>query len=393
MMWNSVKVMFGCVFAIAAAAPDSPASELVVGGAENDRGVTVRETADGGFIVVGVTESAGSGGEDVYLIRLDADQKMMWETTIGGPGDDDGWSVSETAAGGFVIAGFTTSEGAGGLDCLLTATDGKGVRDWSKTYGGGDDDRCWALAEVEGGWVLAGETASSGSGERDCFVIRTDVQGDEVWSRAYGGEKDDRCFSVTAADDGGYVVAGQTFSYGAGDRDAWILKIGEDGELLWSVTQGGEASDVAHSVVSDASGAFLVTGYTTSLAESPDDPMLVKIAGDGTVVWNRVLAMDGHNRTITGAPAAGGDMCLTGFSSTGPPRTDAAIVVMVDGDGRRLWSTDVMPTTRGQTFGYGVTATADGGCAITGHTTVGSAGGLDLFFAKVDPVDRGVSRD
>jgi len=388
MAFRRAMAFLGCSLAVSLAAASVAASEVVLGGVENDRGVTVRETADGGFIVVGVNQSTGSGGEDIYLVRLDAEAKVRWESVFGGPGDDDGWSVLETASGGYLVAGFTNSEGKGGFDCLLAATDEKGARLWSKTYGGSESDRCWAMAEADGGWVLAGETASSGSGERDCYVIRTDAQGDEVWARSFGGARDDRCFSVAAADDGGFVIAGQTYSYGAGDRDAWILKVDENGKFLWNVTQGGEASDVAHSVVSDASGAFLVTGYTTSLAESPDDPMLLKIAGDGTVVWSRILPMEGHNRTITGALAPDGEICLTGFSTSGHPSTGAAIVVKVDSDGRQLWSTSVLPTTSGQTFGYGVTATADGGCAVTGHTTVGSAGGLDLFFAKVDAIDQ-----
>jgi len=359
-------------------------SELVLGGPENDRGVTVSKTADGGFIIVGVTESTGGGGEDVYLVRLDAEAKVVWESAFGGARDDDGWSVVETASGGFVVVGFSNSSGAGGFDCTLTATDSTGNPEWSQHYGGSELDRCWAMAATSGGWVVAGETASSGSGERDCYLVRTDDAGHELWSRTYGGEKDDRCFSVAVAKDGGFVLAGQTFSEGAGDRDAWILKTDSDGELEWSTTHGGAASDVAHSVVVDGDGNILVTGYTTSFADTPDDPMLLKFPGDGKLEWSRVLAMDGHNKTITGSLATDGGICLTGFSTDGSPPTDAALIIKVDGAGHVLWTTRVLPTSMGETFGYGVTATADGGCAITGHTTRNSAGGLDLFFARVD---------
>lgn len=364
------------------------ASEVILGGAELDRGVEVISLSDGGFIIVGVTKSRGSGGEDVYLVRLEDDAKVVWETAFGGTGDDDGWSILETENGEFVVAGFSNSEGSGGFDCLLAHTDAEGHPVWSKTYGGGKDDRCWALAATDGGYVLAGETASSGSGERDCYLVRTDGDGREVWSKTFGGEKDDRCFSVAAAADGGFVIVGQTYSYGAGDRDAWVLKTDRDGILQWSVVHGGAASDVAHSVVADGRGSFLVTGYTTSLAEMPDDPMLLKIAGDGSVEWARILGMDGHNRTITGALADDGGLCLAGWSVTGDPRTESALIVKVDDAGRQLWSASIASTAYGQSFGYGATGTADGGCAITGHTTKGSAGGLDLLFATVDAEDR-----
>jgi hypothetical protein len=367
-----------------AAAEFATASELLLGGPKNDRGVTVSTTADGGFIIVGVTESRGSGGEDVYLVRLDAEAKVVWESAFGGARDDDGWSVVETASGGFVVAGFSDSSGGGGFDCTLTSTDSTGNPQWSRHYGGAELDRCWSMAATSGGWVVAGETASSGSGERDCYLVRTDDAGNELWSRTYGGTKDDRCFSVAAAKDGGFVLAGQTFSEGAGDRDAWILKTDARGELEWSATRGGTASDVAHSVVVDHNGNILVIGYTTSFAETPDDPMLLKYTGDGKLEWSRVLAMDGHNKTITGSLASGGGLCVTGVSTEGHPSTNAALILKVDGSGQVLWTARVLPTSVGETFGYGVTATADGGCAITGHTTRDSAGRFDLFFARVD---------
>lgn len=364
-------------------------SQVVLGGDDLDRGVSVATTADGGFIVVGVTRSRGSGGEDVYLVRLDADAKVLWETAFGGPGDDDGWAVIEIVDGGFVVGGFSDGEGAGGLDCSLTATDPRGTPIWSQSFGGEKDDRCWSVvATADGGYALAGETASFGAGERDCYLIRTDGRGREIWSRTYGGERDDRCFSLVAVDDGGFVVAGQSFSYGAGDRDAWVLKTDRDGALEWSRTHGGTASDVAHSVVADGRGSYLVTGYTTSLAVTPDDPMVFKVADDGTIDWSRVLEMEGSNRTLTGAPAAGRGLCLAGFSVAGNPPSRSALIVKVDDAGRPLWSTEVLATARGESLGYGVVGTADGGCAITGHTTVGSAGGLDLLFAKTDAEGR-----
>ncbi len=169
-----VVLMFGVV-------GTTTGSELVLGGPKNDRGVTVRTTANGGFIVVGVTESRGSGGEDVYLIRLDAEAEVLWETAFGGSGDDDGWSVLETAAGGFVVAGFSNSTAAGGFDCFLTATDGKGARQWSRNYGGTEDDRCWSVAATaDGGCAITGHTTRDSAGGLDLFFARVDDKGKVV---------------------------------------------------------------------------------------------------------------------------------------------------------------------------------------------------------------------
>ena len=353
-----------------------------------DRGVDVLATEEGGFVVVGVTASRGAGGEDAYLMRLNEQEKVLWQRTLGGTGDDNGWSVIEAAdtpEGGLIVGGFTTSEGAGGNDCSLWAVDQHGLLSWSKTFGGERNDRCWdVVATIDSGYLLAGETDSFGAGERDCYLVRTDSAGKEVWSKTFGGEADDRCFSVANAADGGFVVAGQTYSYGAGDRDAWILKLDQTGTLEWSKTHGGAKSDVAHSVVAAGTGSFLVTGYTTSFAASPDDPMVLQFAADGSMVSSQVLEMPGHNRTLTGAVAANGGLCLVGFTIAGTPLKRGGLVVRTDKNGDRLWTSSVLPTTEGESLAYGVTGTVEGGCAITGHTTVDSGGEIDLLFARFD---------
>ncbi len=358
--------------------------ERVIGGLDRDRGVFVSPTSDGGYVAVGLTRSFGEGDDDIYLVRIDATGSVLWTQTYGGPETDNGWSVHESA-GGLVIAGFTESFGAGGFDCYLIRTDLEGEMQWSKTFGGEDNDRCWALLPTsDGGYVLVGETTSFGSGAEDCYLIKTDASGNEVWSKTFGGEKGDRCFSIAQADDGGFLLAGQTYSEGAGDRDVYLVKTDASGNEVWSKTFGGPASDVGHSVTRTAEGDFVVTGYTTSFAIAEDDPYLIKIDARGQTQWTRVIAMEGVNHTLTGEQAADGGFFLGGFSDFGPNGANAALLVKTDGDGNLEWSRDLFVTTTGQSLGYTVRATSDGGSILTGHTTVGSTGDLDLFMVKVD---------
>ena len=356
----------------------------VLGGPALDRGVNASPVRNGGYVAVGVTRSFGQGGDDVYLVRTDAAGAPLWTKAIGGASDDSGWSVHELADG-FIVGGYTRSAGAGGFDFYLVRTDLGGDVQWSRTYGGPGDDYCWALLPIRGGgFLLAGETASQGAGEEDFLVIETDAAGVELWSRTYGGKKGDRCFSVAPADDGGYVLAGQTYSRGAGDRDVLVVKIKANGDPEWSRAFGGAASDVGHCVTRSAGNSFLVTGYTTSFATSGDDPYLVKIDSRGNVLWTRVIPMDGVNHTLTGDRATDGGYFLVGFTDYPSTGRTAALVVKTDGDGQLQWSREVLPTIIGESFGYGVRATADGGCVFTGHTTVGSAGKRDLLLVKVE---------
>jgi hypothetical protein len=357
--------------------------ERVLGGEDLERGVFVSPTRDGGYVAVGVSQSLPEGDEDVYLVRTDSAGELLWSQTYGGNAHDNGWSVRETEDG-FMIAGFTESFGSGGFDFYLLATDSRGEIVWSETYGGESDDRAWALAPASGGgFVLVGETKSFGAGEEDCFLVRTDDSGAELWTRTYGGEKGDRCFSVVETNDGGYMIAGQTYSEGAGDRDLYVLKTDVNGTLEWSKTFGGPVSDVGHYITATSDGSFVVTGYTTSLAADGDDPYLVKIDPDGEVQWTRVLPMAGVNHTLTGEQATDGGFYLVGFSEYPERGSNAALLVKADPEGRLDWHRDVLATETGRTIGYTVRAMSGGACVFTGHSTVGSAGGLDLLLVRV----------
>jgi hypothetical protein len=359
--------------------------ETAFGGSSFDRGVSVVPTRDGGYAAVGSTRSFGPGDEDIYLVRTDAQGDSLWSRTYGGAGQDAGWSVLETGDG-LVLGGFTTSVGAGGHDFQLLAVDSDGELAWSRTYGGPGDELSWALAATdEGGFVLVGETTSTGAGEEDCLLVRVDAAGRELWSRTFGGERGDRCFAVARSPDGGYVLAGQTYSEGAGDRDAYIIKASADGRLEWSRTFGGEASDVAHSVTATADGGFMVTGYTTSLAVDDDDPYLIKITADGETVWTRVLPMEGINHTITGDETTDGGFCLVGFTEDGRARTSAVLFVRTGPDGRLSSYEERRHSAAGGAMGYTVHATADGGCVFTGHATVVDTRGADLLLVKMAP--------
>jgi hypothetical protein len=164
----------------------------------------------------------------------------------------------------------------------------------------------------------------------------------------------------------------------------YLLRVDASGELEWSRTFGGPASDVGHYIARNADGSFLVTGYTTSFAEAGDDPYLVNIGADGEVYWTRVLAMEGVNHTLTGEQSTDGGFFLVGFSEYPERGASAALLVRANSEGYLDWHRDVLLTSDGQSFGYTVRATEDGGCVLAGHTTVGSAGNLDMLLVKME---------
>jgi hypothetical protein len=184
-----------CLFAIFtvltlgfAQAPDTVWTKTFGGGAM-DRGYSVQECLSGGFIVAGHAYSFGAGVDDVYLIRTSADGNTLWTKVYGGVDTDWGCSIAECDSGGFIIAGVTGSSGAGHTDIYLLRTDAGGDTLWAKTYGGDTFDYGFCVQEcAAGGFIISGETESFGGGCSDVYLIRTDTNGDTLWTKTYGGD-------------------------------------------------------------------------------------------------------------------------------------------------------------------------------------------------------------
>jgi hypothetical protein len=160
------------------------------GDTRRDRGINLIETNDGGFAIVGYTSSFGAGQEDVYLVRTNTYGELLWYRTYGGEGTDNGWDIVQTEDKGFLIVGFTDSFGAGEMDIYLIRTDSDGQMLWERTFGGTKSEYGWALAQtVDGGFVLAGQTDSFGEGDKDGYLVKVDANGDELWSQTYGARR------------------------------------------------------------------------------------------------------------------------------------------------------------------------------------------------------------
>lgn len=360
----------------------APIFEVTMGGANADRGIAVVPTRDGGYVVTGTTRSESAGGEDVYLVRADAEGNVLFTRNIGGAADDAGWSVHETTDG-FFVAGFTESSGAGGVDGYLVRTDANGDTRWTRTYGGSGDDYFWsALPLGDGDLLLAGQTASRGAGEADFYLVRCNGDGEVLWERTYGGTAVDRAFSVQPAGDGGYLLAGITYSFGAGGRDGYVVATDADGNERWSRALGSDGYDVVHAVCKTSAPGCLLLGYSSGLGGSGgEDGWVVKLTPDGETEWSSHFGGARDERILNGVELAIGGYAVTGFTASTEGRGLDAYLVCLDEDGevlrRRTFG------GHGEDSGYGIAATPDGGVIVTGLTRSRGEGESDLYLIKI----------
>jgi hypothetical protein len=265
-------------------APSVITFERTFGGSDFDYGSSVAQTSDGGYIIAGGTSSFGSGGDDVYLIKTDSKGNLIWQKTFGGSDWDFGSSVAQTSDGGYIIAGETRSFGSGYSDVYLIKTDSKGNLIWQKTFGGSDDDYGYSVAQTsDGGYIIAGGTNSFGSGDRDVYLIKTDSKGNKTWEQIFGGSYNDDGFSVAQTNDGGYVIVGETCSFGTGYSNVYLIKTDSKGNKTWEQIFGGGIFNNGYSVAQTSDGGYIIVGETYSFGSGESDVYLIKTDSKGNV--------------------------------------------------------------------------------------------------------------
>jgi hypothetical protein len=262
-----------------------------IGGSYPDRGHSILELNDGGYLLLGYTISFGAGYLDIFLARIDPVGNVKWMRTLGGVMADVGNSSVESSEGNYVIVGGTESFGAGESDVLIAKFDPWGNLVWAKTIGGEFSDWGYSLIEdSEERYVIVGYTESFGDMSRDLLLMKMDRDGDLMWARAVGGTNMDAGHYVIEVSDGGYVSVGYTYSFGSGDADILIVKFDEYGYPIWAKVAGGEGEDVAYSVIEDLDGGYLVAGYTGDFNR---DVVLLKLDTEGELIWSRRVDGDG----------------------------------------------------------------------------------------------------
>jgi len=354
------------------------------GGSKDDWAKSIQQTSDGGYIVAGWTESFGAGGRDVYILKLNADGNLIWQKTFGGSDWDEAWSIQQTSDGGYIVAGGIGPFGGPDRDVYILKIDENGESIWEKTFGESYYDEAYFIQQTtDGGYIVAGVTNSFGAGNGDVYILKLDEDGNLVWQKTFGGEDNDGAVSIQQTSDGGYIVAGWTNSFGAGYFDVYIVKLDEDGNLVWQKTFGGSGVDVAYSIQQTSDGGYIVAGWTDSFGAGGKDVYILKLDADGNLIWQKTFGGSSDDYALSIQQTSDGGYIVAGFTDSFGAGYFDVYIVKLDEDGNLVWQ---------KTFGgsgvdvaYSIQQTSDGGYIVAGMTYFsGAGGGEHVYILKLD---------
>ncbi len=357
------------------------------GGNAFDRAYSIQQTTDGGYIVAGVTSSKGAGKQDAWIFKLDSTGNLQWDKTFGGNDNDRAYAIQQTTEGGYIVAGETESKSAGYDDAWIFKLDSTGNVQWDKTFGGNDFESAKAIRQTtDGGYIVAGEKDSK-STENDAWIFKLDSKGNMQWDKTFGGNDDDSAYSIQQTTDGGYIVAGETESKGAGKQDAWILKLDATGNVQWDKTFGGNDFEGANAIQQTTDGGYIVAGETNLKSVDKDDAWIFKLDSTGNVQWDKIFGgNDDDDGVYSIQQTTDGGYVVAGVKDS-KSASGAAWILKLDATGNLQWD---------KTFGgdnikksgdkaYSIQQTTDGGYVVAGDNRSKSAGYHDAWILKLNP--------
>ena len=266
----------------------------------NDGGNMVEQTADRGYVITGIASYSGPSGGDVHIIKTDAGGDTLWTRTYGGPAQDYGWSIRQTSDHGYIIAALTASFGAGNQKIWLIKTDSMGDTLWTRLFGGDSTSfGGWAQQTADGGYFVVGWTCLYASTPQT-YLIKTDSAGDTLWTRTIGGQRYfTECTSGQQVKDGGYIVAGGCEDTTTGNIDVYLARTDANGDTLWTRTFGGPGYDDGYSVRQTADGGYVICGQTYSFGAGGSDFYIIKTDENGNLGVAESKAELPHRATLS----------------------------------------------------------------------------------------------
>ncbi len=421
-----------CATTVAATA-QVPATQWqkAMGGNGSDDAYSIIQTTDGGYALVGSSdETSGEvtgnhGGSDYWVTKRNSAGTMEWQKSFGGEGNDLAYAIVQTADGGYVLAGNSDSQTGdvtgnnGESDYWIVKLSSTGTLEWQRSLGGSGVDQAYSIIQTnDGGYAIVGLSRSSDGditaahGENDCWMVKLNSIGLIDWQKSLGGSDIDEGYSIAQSTDGGYIIAGTTSSTDGDvsshhgitwNVDAWVVKLSDVGVMEFEKTFGGSNYDNAACIIQTAEGGYAMTGQSSSMDgdvtvnHGARDFWAVKMDRTGILEWQKSVGGSGGDESSSIVQCADGGYMVAGYSNsndgdvTGNHGLYDFLVVKLRQHGALEYSKTFGGTS--QDLGNAIVKTADGGYALAGRSYSfdgdvtnhhGSAGSSDYWMVKLD---------
>jgi len=405
------------------------------GGNSAESAKNLRQTSDGGYVIIGETFSGVSGDisqpnkgySDIWILKLNADGSKAWDKSLGGSSFDFGYDIYPTPDRGYIVVGGIFGNDTDATDTIYGAQDiwifklnDDGSIAWDKTFGGSLYDAISSIQTTsDGGYVAVGTSNSangniydSNKGGADLVVIKLNADGSKAWNKTFGGSGEDQANSIQTTSDNGYIIVGFTESDNIdiedgnnGGKDVWVLKLNADGSKDWDKTFGGSGDDLANSVQTTSDNGYIITGYTKSNNFDVEDGnngdkdiWVLKLNADGSKAWDKTFGGSGEDQANSIQTTSDNGYIVTGYTSSdsmdiedGNNGTIDVWVLKLNADGSKAWD-KTFGGTQAET-GWSIQKTFHGGYILLATTTSSGGdgdikdennGNYDVWVIKLD---------
>jgi hypothetical protein len=352
----------------------------------NDEGRFVQQTSDGGFLVLGSTQSYGNGDWDIWLIKTDINGNEQWNKTYGGNGADIGNCIQPTNDGGYIITGSTSSYGSGYYDFWLIKINSDGDKQWDKTYGSSHREEGLSVQQTtDGGYIICGVKDFY---HLDIWVVKTDTSGNEIWNKSFDKEgMDEEAHSIQQTSDGGYIIGGYAeiyiSEYNQWLSDFWLIKLDSSGNKQWDKTYGQVGHEEGYYTIQTSDGGYIMTGWTVyGPPSSSYNIWVVKTDNNGYKQWDRIVGTDDQDWGYQIQQTSDGGFIITGNTILDNPGeyNNQVYLIKINSFGEKEWDNN-FGYENSSDFGYCVQQIDNGDYVIVGKTL--SSGKTNIYMVKV----------
>lgn len=352
------------------------------GGKGDEHALSVIQTRDGDYVLVGFTFSFGAGKSDIWVMKTDPYGEVVWQKFFGDAEFEWANDLIETRDGNYVVAGYQKNTETDISNAWVFQLNRHGELMWSEVFGGEQSDEARSIVQTsDGGYAIAGFSKSFAKGESDIWMLRLNAVGQEMWQKSFGGKGTEQAYSIVETRDEGFLLGGFQQYREHLKADMLLVKVDRNGKGVWRRAINTKGNDVIESVIENPDGTFMAAGWGFSKANNSLDARILKVSAGGKVLWDRSYGGKGKDTVYELIRTADGGYAAAGQTGSHGSRSDVWLLKL-DPNGLSEWQ----QRSQGESddWGHSLCATFDGGYALAGGTKSFAQEGNDMILMKTD---------